>query len=257
MFYRYLKSGARIATDLDGLFDGSAVFILGGSPKLAELPLDKISESGIPTLAMNNVPCTFPNPTLWVCADKPPCFSPHIYASAAITKFTMISRRDEMVLGTGKRVREFPNMFFFGTKGDIKPETFLAKQRDIAWWKSVFPIALQISYRLGFRRVYLVGCGFRMNKDRQYAWTTDLTEYQINYSQRTYNVDVDRLRQLKPHFESKGFEVISCTPDSAANGVLDYISVEEAIRKELETRPKISDTMSLVHSSALAPCASK
>lgn len=252
MFYRFTPSGARISIDLDDLFFGSSLFLLGGGPSLKDMPLELLKHPSIITLAMNNVPCVFNHPTMWVCADKPPCFSQHIYASPTIMKFTMISRRSEMVGITGKKVFEFPNMFFYGVK-DFSLGDFLNKDRDLVWWKSVFPIALQLAHRLGFRRVYLVGCGFKMSKGSQYAWKTELTNYQLNYSQRTYNNDLNRLRSLKPVFDANKFEVISSTPDSVANEILGYIPIEEAIYKERETYPSVSDTMSLVHSSAFGP----
>jgi hypothetical protein len=250
MFYRFSKAGARIAVDLDGLFAGSTLFLLGGSPTLKEQPLELLRQRGIVTMAMNNVPLTFPKPDLWVCADKPPCFDQRIYADPSVMKFTIITRRREKVGTTGKMVREFPNMHFFGITEKFTLQTFLQPHRDLVWWKSVFPIALQLAHRLGFRTVYLVGCGFTMSAGRQYAWKTDLNGYQQNYSQRTYNADVTRLQQLKSVFDDNGFRVISATPDSAANDILGYVSLEEAVTSALASMPLPSDT--LVHSSALS-----
>lgn len=249
MFYRYLKGGARVCVDLEGLFAGQTLFLLGGSPKLKESPLDLLRLPGIVTLAMNNVPLTFEKPTMWVCADKPPCFDQRLYAYPETMKFTIISRREEVVGSTGKKVREFPNQYFFGTT--TRPlQTFLKPHRDLVWWKSVFPIALQMAYRLGFRTVYLVGCGFKMGPTQQYAWNTDLNDYQRNYSQRTYNMDVDRLRQLKPLFDADGFRVVSSTPDGAANDILGYVPLEVAVADTLATLPPPSND--LIHSSTLA-----
>lgn len=253
MFYRYTKSGARIPVDMDGLYENESVFLLGGSPKLRELPLELLRKPGIVTLAVNNVPCYFERPNLWVCADKPHCFSPHIYSDPAITKFTMISRREIEVPGTGTKIRQFPNMYFFGAREGFNFRNFLDPHRDLVWWRSVFPIALQLAFRLGFRTVYLAGCSFNMNKSpgQQYAWKTNLTADQAQYSHNTYNRDLARLVELKPTFDRKSFDLVSCTPDSRAHGTLSYLPLEKAVERVLASKPNPANTETLLHSSEL------
>ena len=252
MFYTYTQSGTRKAIDLDGLYEGQSLFLLGGSPTLAEMDLSVLRRRGVVTMGMNNVPCVF-TPHLWVCLDKPPCFSPHIYESPEIIKFTMISRRFEAVPTLDRQVYQCPSMFFFGTKEGFDAKNFLDVDRDICWWRSVFPAALQLAWRLGFRRVFLVGCGFHMPRQegKQYAWKTTLSGDQVDYSQRTYSLDVDRLRLLKPTFELHGFQVVSCTSGSMAHGVIDYLPIEDAVSRVIGTKPPMADTTTLLHSSAL------
>jgi hypothetical protein len=254
MLYRYTKAAARIPVDLDGMFDGESLFLMGGNPALRELPLDLLRRPGIVTMGMNNLPCFFPRPNLWVCADKPLCFSPHIWTSPEIMKFTMISRRGLEIPDTGgKRILDCPNVFFFGAHGRFTYKNFLSPDRDLAWWRSVFPIALQLAWRLGFKKVYLVGCGFNMNKSQgqQYAWNTSLTDDQAQYSANTYSRDVERLGQLKPHFDARGFQVVSCTPGSAAHSVIPYQDLAQAVAHELSLKPRQADTTTLIHSSEL------
>jgi hypothetical protein len=253
VFYRFTKSGARIAVDLDGIYAGETLFLLGGSPQLNELPLGLLRQPGIVTMGMNNVPCTF-RPTLWAAADKPVCFSPHIYTDPGILKFTIISRTELEVPNTGgKRTREMPNMLFFGARETFTFKNFLDPHQDLVWWRSTFPIVLQLAHRLGFSDVFLVGCGFNMKKQagKQYAWDTGLTDGQANYSQNTYNRDVERLKALKPTFDYHGFRVRSSTPESAANEILGYVPLEEAVKEVLERKPRQAKAEELVHSSAL------
>jgi hypothetical protein len=260
MFYRYTKAGARIPVDLDGMYDGETLFLLGGSPRLRELPLDLLRQPGVVTLGMNNVPCFFPRPNLWVCADKPLCFSPHIFTSPEITKFTMISRRGLEVPETGgRRIMDCPNVLFFGAHDKFTFKNFLDPNRDLVWWRSVFPIALQLAWHLGFKKVYLVGCGFNMDKaeGKQYAWDTKLTADQAQYSHNTYSRDVDRLRALLPTFARKGFEVVSSTPQSRANEFLSYVPLAQAVEESLRGKAVPADTSMLVHSSQLRNLAAK
>jgi len=251
MFYRFTQAGGRIPVDLEGLYQNETLFLLGGSPKLKDMPLDLLRQPGVVTLGMNNVPCVF-KPNLWICADKPQCFSPHIYLSPEIMKFNMISRRELVIPGTELKIRPAPSMFFFGAQAShFTFANFLDPHRDLVWWRSVFPMALQLAYRLGFRRVFLVGCGFAMPKQpgNQYAWNTNLTEDQAQYSQNTYNRDIQRLGSLKPTFRRAGFQVVSSTPDSNAHGILDYVPLEQAVAAALGNKPGVADTTTLWHSS--------
>jgi hypothetical protein len=252
VFYRYTKAGARIAVDMDGLYEGEDLFLLGGSPTLNDLPLDLLRKPGVITMGMNNVPCVF-MPNLWIGADKPDCFSPHIHASPEVTKFTMITRRDLIVPGTGKKVREFPSFFFFGAHDKFTFENFLDPARDLAWWRSTFPMALQLAHRLGFKRVFLVGCGFNMNKTpgKQYAWSTGLSEEQAQYSANTYSRDVARVKGLLPTFQRKSFYLVSCTPGSEVNSLIPYVPLAKAVDEVTSAKPSVADTNKLIHSSEL------
>jgi len=249
MFYRFTQSGARIAIDLDGLYRDQALFLLGGAPSLADQPLHLLRQEGVVSMAMNNVPYVFSRPNLWVALDKPVCFSPHVYLDPSITKFTMISRRNEPVSDTGKTVSQCPNLFMFGASENVHPKNFLKPGRDFVWWKSVFPVALQVAWRLGFRTVYLAGCGFHMQPKSQYAWETTLTDEQRSWSQRTYDDDLGRLEKLLPAFKTEGFRVVSCTEGSRANAILDYLPLEEAVDRVTSALPTHAVSKELRHSS--------
>jgi len=250
VFYRYTKGAARMACDLDGLYEGQDLYLLGGAPILKHLPLDQLRKPGIVTLAVNNVPYVFPKPRLWLALDKPVCFSPHVYMDPSITKFTTISRRDMRVYEEGPKVWQCPNLFMFGTKTDFTVQDFLRQDRDLVWWKSVFPCALQLAWRLGFKRIHLVGCSFELSESKKhYAWQTDNDDNEKNWSQRTYSNDLNRIRGLLPTFKKHGFELISCTPDSAANDLLPYVQLDSAVQATLSKLPRPADTMTLRHSS--------
>ena len=253
MFYRYTRSGARVSCDLDGLYDGGTVFLLGGAPSLDDLT-PPLEQPGIVTLAVNNVPRRFPRPSLWICADKPKCFDPFVYTCPSALKFTMISRRFEEVPKTGgKKAWQVPSMFFFGASSKFKVTNFLSPSPDLVWWKSVFPMALQLAWRLGFKKVCLVGCSFHMDVGQPYAWETDLDDDERSWSQRTYNKDLERLKVLKPVFDAHQFRVVSCTPGSRANDLLGYEPVEMAVAGALSGLPDRAHPEDLIHSSKAGP----
>lgn len=247
MFFRFDKN-CRIPVDLDNSFFGSC-FIAGGSPSLLKENLELLKQPGIIVISVNNTASKVPT-DIWVCADKPKCYSERILKDPKLMKFSMISRKDLMV--GDKKVMELPNMFFYGTNEKFDVHNLLNEHRDFAWWKNVFPIALQIAYRLGFRKVYLIGCGFRISKERQYSYSTNLTDHQINYNTRTYNNFVEKMKMLKTHFKEKGFEVISCTPDSLLNDTYPTMSFEDAVEEALKDFPKKYNTSKCFHSSEMS-----
>lgn len=247
MFFRYWK-GCRIPVDLDGIFEGSC-FIAGGAPSLLKENLELLKQPGIMVISMNNTAARVPT-DIWVCADKPKCYSERILKDPKLMKFAMISRKDLMV--GDKKMMELPNMFFYGaTEKHFNVHNLLSEHRDFAWWKNVMPITLQIAHRLGFKKVYLIGCSFKISKDAQYSYATNLTDHQINYNVRTYNSFVERMKLLKPHFKEKNFEVISCTQDSLLKDTYPTMSFEDAVEESLKDFPKKYNTDKCFHSSEM------
>jgi len=248
MFFRFDK-GCRIPVDLDNSFSGSC-FIAGGAPSLLKENLELLKLPGILVISMNNTASKIPT-DIMVCADKPKCYSDRILRDPKLMKFAMISRKDLMV--GDKKMTELPNMFFYGANEKyFNVHNLLNEHRDFAWWKNVFPITLQIAYRLGFRKVYLIGCGFNISKENQYSYSTNLTEHQVNYNKRTYNAFVEKMKLLKPHFKEKNFEIISCTPNSLLNGIYPTMSFEDAVEEALKDFPKKFNTDKCFHSSEMS-----
>jgi len=248
MFFRFDK-GARIPVDLDNMFSESC-FIAGGAPSLLKENLELLKQPGVIVISMNNTASIVPT-DIMVSADKTKCYSPRILLDPKIMKFSMISRRDLFV--GNKKMKELPNMYFYGaTEKHFNVHNFLSPYRDIWWIKNVMPITLQIAYRLGFRRVYLIGCGFKISKEEQYSYKMKLDDHQVNYNQRTYNSFVEKMKLMKPHFKEKGFEVISSTPNSLLNEFFPFVPFEDAVKEILKDFPKEYDTDKCLHSSEMS-----
>lgn len=247
MFYRFAKNDVRLAIDLDNLFLDEACFIVGGAPDAKQFGecVWGMETPRVPILAINNAATVVPA-TMWVGGDRPKCYSDSILMNPTIMKFGVISRRHDKI---GERPwAEHPNTFFFGTKETFNHRNLLNHNRDLAWWKNTFFIALQLAHRLGFREVYLIGCGFNITKEQQYAWETQLSEEEVAWNRRLYEKSVQQLRDLVPHFVEKGFKVVSCTPDSRANEFLSYEDPANAWERMVQRIPSPS-TMELPHSS--------
>lgn len=252
MFYRFGKNEVRLAIDLDGLFLDEACFIAGGAPSLKDFA-PKLNEArGINVLAINNAG-TVVRPTIWVGGDRPVCYSKSILVDPTIMKFGVKVSNKRRYEVNGKPWYAWPNTFFFGAKSGFNLKNFLNFDKDLVWWKNTFFIALQLAFRLGFRKAYLVGCGFDIptevdSKKDQYAWETHLDEGELKNNKRLYSNSVSTIKSLLPHFEEKGFKLVSCTPDSLANDILPYEEAEAVLAGLADRIPK-PDTADLPHSS--------
>ena len=246
MFYKFNALNCRIPIDLDGTFNGSC-FLAGGHSSLANEDVALLNQPGIQTMAMNNTASVVPS-DFWIGCDQPMCYSPRILKDPKIMKFAMISRRN--ILAHDIDWKFIPNTYFFGTTDKWDIHNFLNSNRDFVWWKNTFYIAIQLLYRLGFRKVYLVGCKFDMNNDdKQYSYNTKLDKDAVEWNQRTYGHIVKNMIKLKPHFEKKDFKLISCTPDSPLNKHYETMTFNEAVSDALTGFPKEYNIDKCVHSS--------
>lgn len=245
MFYRYTPNNVRLACDLDDLFLGGECVITGGAPCLQAIAEKMNNTRGIPILAINNSAVTV-RPTMWVGGDKPICIDDSILMDSTIMKFAVTAKRHFDV--GGKPWYSWANTFFFGTKEGFNKNNFLNRNRDLAWWKNTFFIAIQLAYRLGFRTVYLAGCGFKIEKNEQYAWETKLDDSEVEKNARLYRGSTYTLKSLLPHFEKRGFKVVSITQDSLANEFLEYEDAASVIERLSKKLPPV-DTARLPHSS--------
>ena len=252
MFYRWRKpNDILMMTDLANAYLDEDLFILGGHPSLSDLNLESLSSPGIMTMAMNNVPYVFPNPTFWLTADKPACYGGHFFHRADIIKFARLDASMDLVTGTERQMRTFPSLYLYELNGEKYNEgNFLTEGVDVAWWKSIFPISIQLAWRLGFRRLFFVGCSFWTSKKQPYAWPVKLTEAQKTSNQLVYNADIERLTSLKPHIDAMRLQLYSCTPDSRLNELMTFVPLDEAIVEVAKHLPKPTPLSRVYHSSA-------
>jgi hypothetical protein len=250
VFYRWrAPNNILMMTDLANAYLGEDLFILGGHPSLRDAPLESLGSPGVMTMALNNVPYVFPNPTFWLTADKPTCYGSHFFHRPDIIKFARLDMGREATLDTDKVLKDLPNMFFYELNGErYHTGNFLTEGVDVVWWNSVFPISLQLAWRLGFRRVFLVGCGFWNTLKDPYAWPVKLTEKAKTLNQLTYNGDIAKLESLLPHMKAMGFKVYSCTVNSRANELIEFLPVEEAVAEVISYMPKPTPLDKLHHS---------
>lgn len=208
-------------------------------------------------MAVNNA-WLMHRPHLWVGVDPPGKFADSGWHDPGILKFLPACH-------TGSRVWEpdgvgafretpsstgtMPGCFYFVRNDGFDPATFLSESH-VSWgtlkdtkdalgisnMRSVFLAALKLLHHLGFSRIYLMGCDFRMATDPTlpaYSFGEDKDKKGREGNNRLYQALDRRCRALAPYFEKGGFRVLNCTPHSSLTAFPSY-SLERAIEEEGE-----------------------
>lgn len=162
MYYRMHTDGTRSAAGLESFFGGparTACWIIGGGPSLAKLPCDLIGATPAVKFAVNLGGSSLIRPDLWTSYDPSARFHRSVYLDASIIKFVHERRAMDLVPETTFKVCECPGTVFFDRDTERGFADLLSpSQRKVIDWNDSLLQAIDIAYRLGFRRLYLAGC---------------------------------------------------------------------------------------------------
>jgi hypothetical protein len=248
---------------LGDMFRGHSAFLICAGPSLKDVELSSLNRRGILTMAVNNA-ATVVRPDLWCSVDDPGNFCDAIWYDPGILKFVplchmekhFVERDDEgKFVKSVHKVGDMPAVFGFR-----RNEAFNAGQwlyEDTINWgnhsqrkdalgnkgsRSVMYAALRLLFFLGIRRVFLLGCDFRMEHGKQnYAFEQDRSRDSVRGNNSTYRIFNDRMRQLLPHFQGAGFNVLNCSPDSGLT-VFPHVPFHEALALATSIMPQQINT---------------
>lgn len=249
------RSGLRLMTsdgdtvNMSNHYRGRSAFLVLSGPSLNELDLSKLNRRGIFTMGVNNS-WTVHRPNLWTCVDPPNRFVDVGWKDPGIMKLVPVAlrrqrlgvmRSDGTKTDSAFKVHQMPNMLYYRRADKFDHRTFLTD--DCVQWgclegdkdaisvqgkRSVMLAAMRILHYLGFRRVYLIGCDFKMSADRRYAFDEGRSESAIKHNNTLYDALHARFEALKPHFDQHEFEVFNCSPGSEL-GVFESMDYADAI----------------------------
>ena len=248
---------------LGDMYRGHTAFLINAGPSLGTHDLTKLNQRGIVTCAVNNAAAVF-RPHLWISVDDPGNFCDAIWYDPGIMKFVplchmeknfMVRDESEQLVPSEQLVGDMPAVF-----GYRRNEAFQADQwlyEDTFNWgshgdrtdedgnrgsRSVLLIALRLLFYLGIRRVYLLGCDFRMQQGQpNYAFEQDRSAASVRGNNNTFRVLNVRLKRLLPHFEKEDFRVFNCTPESGLT-VFPHVAFDEAVEEATALIPKRINT---------------
>lgn len=162
MFFRLHTDGTREPVALESAFGGgfpAHCWIIGGGPSLAAMPIEDIVRSPAPKFALNLAGSGLLRPNFWTSYDPTSRFQRSIYLDASVIKFVHRCRAMDLVPESTFKVCESPATFFFerdrnrGFAGFAEP-----RSTGIVDWQDSLVQAIDIAFRLGFRRLLLAGC---------------------------------------------------------------------------------------------------
>lgn len=243
------STGERVPINIENLYRGHTCFLVVSGPSLATYDLTLLKQPGIITLGVNNSPKVF-RPNMWTCVDDPEKFMISIWKDPTITKFVPFGKYNKPIFDNTKwemsnlTVKDCPNVIHYFRNEHFNAETFLT-EKTVNWGshkkfggkRSVFMAAIKILYVLGFRRIFLVGCDFKMEKGKEnYAWKQDRHDGSVKGNNSTYNEMKSRFTTMRPMFEDAGFFIYNCNPNSEFK-VFPTIDYQTAIKLALAEFP--------------------
>ena len=193
--------------DPTGLYCGAA-FLLCPGPSLASTPLDLLRRPGLATMTLNRAAYLFRG-TFHIAADNPTHSPDSVWRDPNVMKF----------LPWGRKVDRHPNVLFYrvnkrGEYADLLAGEKLPMGFGERGGRATLPMAIGILYRLGFRKVYLLGCDFRMSEHGPYCVPKTRTHEQAAGSNRLFDTMNRWFRDLSPLFRDAGLTVLNATPGS-------------------------------------------
>jgi len=246
---------------LGDIYRGHAAFLICSGPSLEKHNLSLLNQRGVLTMSVNNAAAVYRS-QLWCSVDEPGNFCDAIWYDPGILKFVPLSQMEKRfrVRSEGGDLLESAQLQLVGDMpavfGYRRNESFVAEQwlyEDSFNWgnhgqivdadgnkggRSVMYVAIRLLFFLGVRRVYLLGCDFRMKEgERNYAFEQDRTASSVRGNNASYDILNARLRRLLPYFEREHFEIYNCTADSGLT-VFPQMSFEDALAASTSIMPK-------------------
>lgn len=257
---------------LRGLLAGRPSFLVVGGPSSKSLDLSKLRQRGIWTMAVNNMAGHF-HANSFVSSDPPSKFHNGIWLDPTILKFVpvpkMTHKRGQIRNKIGDDfepvtisekpvcVPDCPNVWGFQRRSWLSPDDTFFTEKDAAWGnhddgvlrtgqpKSVCTMLLAIrllSY-LGSRRIYLVGCDWKMNPSASLSDNYSFGEARdagaIRCNNDQYTVTGGWLEQMRRNgtFSKFNLEIFNCYQMSGLRA-FDYVPFDLAIEDTLRHFPK-------------------
>lgn len=233
---------------IKNLFKGQSCFLIASGPSLLTHDLDKLRQPGILTFGMNNSVKAF-RPNLWCAVDDIGNFMISIYKDPRIMKFIPQPKHSHRLFDNTTwqeshlKVEDCPNVIYYKRNDTFNHETYLTEDtinwgnsKDAGGGRSVMMAAVRMIHILGFKKLFLLGCDFRMAADYTYSFQQARTKGSIHCNNSTYRKMNERFALLRPLFEKTGFYVFNCCKDSGLKA-FDYMPFDEAVNIALKDFP--------------------
>tara|TARA_R100000700_G_scaffold22950_1_gene29770 strand:+ start:15885 stop:16784 length:900 start_codon:yes stop_codon:yes gene_type:complete len=239
---------------LENQYAGQSIFLCGSGPSLRNHDLHLLKESQAFTFGLNNL-WSLIDLDFWTAMDPPEKFlswghmNPRIqkfYPSHHKDKYLRTKTKEDKFITLETTPKDCPNAYFFnGTLGWTKlleePSLFFTlgevnwgsdKKHDPElknmWCRSSLLPAFRIIEYLGFTKIYLIGCDFKMNTSTPYAFGQ--MKQKVGGNNAAYVAQNKMLKALYPEFLARDVHIYNCTKESYLN-VFPYFEYEKALEE--------------------------
>ena len=266
------------AESLRNLLAGRSVFLACSGPSANLLPLEQLNRRGVWTMAVNNM-AGHPRfrPQAFVCSDPPLKFSHSIWWDPQIMKFVPTAKMDggraalKRKVGPGKFVpdgvvSDCPNVWGFRRESWLSPDDQFFTSPGACWGNqnsgvqrtrqpktvNTMFLAIRLLRYLGAKRVYLIGCDFRMASDYGYAFDQAINHKRSKDASRPTCWDNNQYAvanrwlcemQQKGVFSRFGIEFFNCFRESSLRA-FSHVPFERALvecQGRVEDEPDLSE----------------
>lgn len=252
----YFRTASGASINLDGWMQGQSVFLILGGPSLLDMNLELLRKPGIATWSVNNSWSVI-RPRFWTCVDPPDRFCSEGWMDPSVIKFVPEGVSNSFLAvkdpagkfhRSTRRAANAPGVFFFPRNEAFEPADFLT-QNSVCWggprkqtdavgvkgFPSVMLATLRLCHAVGFRRVYLCGATFSMEREKPgYAFEQDRSKFAVDHNNRLFEALTKRFEALKPYWDLEGFQVFNATPETHLH-VFPKIKLADAVREALKS----------------------
>jgi hypothetical protein len=201
LFFRQATDGT--VTDcshLESQYAGTVpqmAFLIGAGPSFRTMPHAAIQASLAPKMAVNHAgrgedgQPPLVRPRFWTTYDPSARFHRSTFLDPNITKFLLAGRRMDLVPGGSEKLCDCPDTYLLNHESRGYGDAFGMQHRKIVDMRDSFIQALDILFRLGFRRIYCLGCEMRVLPSEaqiEFAMEHGLT-YDIGTFETIYKVE--------------------------------------------------------------------
>ena len=264
---------------LRDLLAGQSVFLACSGPSANLLPLEKLNKRGVWTMAVNNMAghSKF-RPQAFVCSDPPLKFSHSIWLDPQIMKFIPTPKMNgsraklKRKIGPAKFERlettasDCPNIWGFRRESWLTPDDQFFLATGACWGNqnagvkrtgqpktvNTMFLAMRLLRYLGAKRVFMIGCDFRMSAEYGYAFPQSIAHKRsrdkskpVGWDNGQYAVANGWLceMQQKGVFKRFGIEFFNCFQESSLRA-FPFVPFEQALvecQGLVEDEPDLSE----------------
>jgi len=257
---------AKQVMPLANTWSNGHIFLTLSGPSLKLVPPEAMTERGIVSFGVNNS-ATVIRPTFWTYGDKGDKFHNVIWEDPGIIKFMPVrgwhkkhphmvrnKNSDGSFATTDKQGRFMPGVLGYERNAVFNPAVWLheptcnwgnskkaAEENKLPHILNIMFVVFRLSYYLGFRHIYLLGCDFNMVVDQPYAFDENKNPGACTSNNGTYLKLNYMFSLLKPHFDEVGLQVFNCTPGSGFR-TFSQLPFKEAMDNAKRNVPATIDT---------------